>query len=83
MSRVSIDVTEDEHKKLKAMAAIRGQSIKDFVLERTLNADEKNECALQELEKLLDDRIRAARTGGASRKTASEIFAAVARKKPA
>jgi hypothetical protein len=27
MSRISIDVTEDKHKKLKAMAALRGQSI--------------------------------------------------------
>lgn len=36
MGRISIDVTDDEHKKLKAMAALRGKSIKDYVLERTL-----------------------------------------------
>ncbi|MGO8698445.1 MAG: hypothetical protein ACLQVY_12080 [Limisphaerales bacterium] len=36
MRRISIDVTFEEHKKLKAMAALRGKSIKDYVLERTL-----------------------------------------------
>ena len=75
MSRISIDVTEDEHKKLKAMAALRGQSIKDYVLERTLEADEADKDALLELEKLLDSRIKAVRAGAASRKTPSEVFA--------
>ena len=81
MSRISIDVTEDEHKKLKAMAALRGQSIKDYVLERTLEAGEPDNDALVELEKLLDSRIRAAQAGAVSRKTASEVFAQAAKKK--
>jgi len=75
MSRISIDVTEDEHKKLKAMAALRGQSIKDYVLERTMGTDEADNDALVELEKLLDSRIKAVRAGAASRKTPSEVFA--------
>jgi len=61
MSRISIDVTDDEHKRLKAMAALRGKSIKDYVLERTLDTDEMEVAALRELERLLDKRIRAAR----------------------
>jgi uncharacterized protein (DUF1778 family) len=81
MSRISIDVTEDEHKKLKAMAALRGQSIKDFVIERTLGADETDNDALVELEKLLDRRIEAAQAGAVSRRTASEVFGAAARKR--
>jgi hypothetical protein len=81
MSRISIDVTDDEHKKLKAMAAICGQSIKNYVLERTLGTDEADDDALVELEKLLDSRIRAARAGAVSRRTASEVFAAATRKK--
>jgi hypothetical protein len=81
MSRISIDVTDDEHKKLKAIAAIRGQSIKDFVLERTLRADGAENGALLELEKLLDTRIRAAHAGAVSRKTPSAVFAEAARKK--
>ena len=81
MSRISIDVTLDEHKKLKAMAALRGQSIKDFVIERTLGADEEDNDALVELEKLLDRRIEAAQAGAVSRKTASEVFRGAARKR--
>ena len=81
MSRISIDVTDDEHKKLKALAALRGQSIKDFVLERALGGDESETAALQELEKLLDGRIRAAQAGAVSRRTVSEVFAEAARKK--
>ena len=81
MSRISIDVTDDEHKKVKAMAALRGRSIKDYVLERTLGTSEADTVALQELEKLLDNRIRAAQAGAVSRRTASEVFAEAARKK--
>ena len=36
MPRLSIDITPEEHQKLKAIAALKGQSIKDFVLKRTL-----------------------------------------------
>jgi hypothetical protein len=81
MSRISIDVTEDEHKKLKAMAGLRGKSIKNYVLERTMGTDEADNDALVELEKLLDSRIRAAQAGAVSRKTASEVFAQAARKR--
>ena len=81
MSRISIDITEDEHKKLKAMAALRGQSIKDYVLERTLEADEADKDALLELEKLLNRRIKAAQAGSVSRKTASEVFTEATRKR--
>ncbi|HWH69325.1 MAG TPA: hypothetical protein VNT26_08055 [Candidatus Sulfotelmatobacter sp.] len=79
MSRISIDVTEDEHKKLKALAALRGKSIKDYVLERTLGAGETEEGALRELEALLDGRIRAAQAGAVSRRTVKTVFREVAR----
>jgi hypothetical protein len=81
MTRISIDVSDDDHKKLKTISALRGQSIKDYVLERTLGVGEDEEIALKELEELLDSRIRAARAGKVSRRTASEIFAEAARKK--
>jgi hypothetical protein len=81
MSRISIDVSDQEHKKLKALAALRGQSIKDFVLERALGGDEAETAALKELEELLDNRIQAAQAGAVSRRTVSEVFAEAARKK--
>ena len=37
MPRLSIDITPEEHQKLKAIAALKGESIKDYVLKRTLD----------------------------------------------
>ena len=81
MSRISIDVTDEEHKRLKAMAALRGKSIKDYVLERTLEADKDEEDALRELEKLLDGRIRKAEAGAVSRRTVKAVFAEAVRER--
>jgi uncharacterized protein (DUF1778 family) len=36
MRRLSIEITLEQHQKLKAIAALRGKSIKDYVLERVL-----------------------------------------------
>jgi hypothetical protein len=76
VSRISIDVTSEEHKKLKAMAALQGKSIKDYVIERTLGAhgDKSEAAALKELEALLDERIHSAQSGSVSRRTVGEIF---------
>jgi hypothetical protein len=76
MSRISIDVTSEEHQKLKAIAALQGKSIKDYVIERTLGAEEDTSAAaaLGELEALLDERIRSAKKGSVSRRTVGEIF---------
>ncbi len=40
MPRLSIDITAEEHQKLKAIAALKGQSIKEYVLNRTLGIDQ-------------------------------------------
>lgn len=34
--RLSIEITAEQHKKLKAIAALQGKSIKDYVLEKSL-----------------------------------------------
>ena len=57
MSRVSIDVTPEQHKRLKAMAAMQGQTIKEFVLASTIGT-RRADSALSELEALLDERER-------------------------
>ena len=36
MSRLSIEITPEQHQRLKAMAALSGQTIKAYILERTL-----------------------------------------------
>jgi ParD-like antitoxin of type II ParDE toxin-antitoxin system len=81
MSRISIDVTPVEHQKLKAMAALEGKSIKEYVIERTLGSggDSEQQLALEELESLLDARIRGAKRGSVSRRKVGEIFKDVGR----
>ena len=81
MGRISIDITDDEHKKLKAVAALRGKSIKDYVLERTLGTDGSDDAVLRELEELLDGGIHTAQAGAISRRTATAVFAEATRKK--
>lgn len=69
MPRISIDVTPEQHKSIKAIAALQGQSIKDYILEQSLIRDDKNDWtqdekkALKELEAFLGPRIEAARRG--------------------
>ncbi len=71
--RLSIEISPEQHQRLKASAALQGQSIKDYVLDRTLpNSDEQ--AALQELEGFLKPRIEAANRGEFSSKSVDDIF---------
>ncbi len=78
MPRLSIDMTQEQHKRLEELAALRGQSIKEYVLERTLSS-QSNEtslteiAALQQLDALLKPRIEAAERGELSHKTFAQI----------
>lgn len=79
MPRISIEVTDEQHKRLKAFAALRGQSIKDYVLEQALpsNGDHdqlSEEEALRELESFLKPRIEAAERGEIVSKSVTQIF---------
>ncbi|MCA9002252.1 MAG: antitoxin [Planctomycetes bacterium] len=76
MSRISIDVTPQQHQRLKAMAALQGMSIKEFVLAHTLGLAEENR-ALNELEALLDQRLENARQGQVSSRTVQDILQVV------
>lgn len=73
MSRISIDVTDTQHAKLKAMAAVKGLSIKEFVLASTLGEGAARDD-LGELEALLDRRIARTKSRGASKKTVADVF---------
>ena len=75
MSRISIDVTPAEHQRLKAMAALQGQTIKEYVLASTLGSSGNDERqALAELETLLDARIKRADAEGWSSRSVEEVF---------
>lgn len=78
MPRLSIDITPEEHQKLKAIAALRGQSLKDYVLHRALGdaptVDGMTEDeALNALTDYLKPRIDQARRGEFSAKSLDDI----------
>ena len=73
MKRITIEVTDQQQHRLKAMAALRGQSIKDFVLASTIGTGEEA-AALEELEALLEARMERARTEGFSKRSVEDIF---------
>ena len=72
--RLSIEISTSQHQKLKALAALQGKSIKDYVLERTL-PDVNQAAALKELEDFLKPRFEAARRGEWSEQTLDEVVA--------
>ena len=78
MPRLSIDITPEEHQKLKAIAALKGESIKDYVLKRTLgdapDLDDMSESeAVAALADFLKPRIEQARLGIFSTKSIADI----------
>ena len=73
MSRISIEVTEEEHQKLKAIAAFSGKSIKKYVLGKTLHSEDEEE-SMQRLKAFLKPRIEAAERGQLSSRTATQIL---------
>jgi len=77
MSRLTIDITEQQHQSLKALAALAGKTIKQYALERLLPSDE--EQAMQELKALLLERLAEAERGEVSPLNAVEIAEEVMR----
>ena len=72
--RLSLEVTPEQHQRLKAVAALRGQTIKDYVLNRVLPetpTDDENE-ALRQLETFLEPRIAA--QNAVVQKSVKQIF---------
>jgi hypothetical protein len=59
--------------RLKAAAALKGESIKDYVLKRTL-PDIEEKKSLEELEAYLKPRIIAAKNGKVSTQSVDDIF---------
>ena len=84
MRRLSIEVTPEQHQRLKAIAALHGKTLKDYVLERALpplpdmHALTEEE-ALHQLETFLKPRIDAAERGEVITKSVEQIFAEVRR----
>ena len=69
--RLSIEVTPEQHQRLKVVAALHGKTIKDYVLDRVLPGEEDD--VLRELEAFLEPRIKAAE-GKTVNKSVEQIF---------
>lgn len=74
MSRLTIDVTDQQHQSLKALAAMQGKTIKQYALERLFPGDAEADQAWQELKALLGGRINEGLAGKVSAKSVGEIL---------
>jgi hypothetical protein len=73
MQRLSIDLSVEQHKRIKAMAVVQGKTIKDLVLGKIFDESADDDTAWQELLSFLDDRISEVEQGGISTKTPDQI----------
>lgn len=73
MSRLTIDVSEQQHQALKAMAALQGKTIKQYAIERLFPPASDEEQAMRELKSLLLGRLTEAEQGEVSNQSATEI----------
>lgn len=73
MSRLTIDMTSQQHQSLKALAALQGKTIKQYALERLFPGDASADLAWRELQALLGDRIEQGLAGDISIHTLSAI----------
>ncbi len=60
MRRLSIEVTPEQHQQIKAMAAMKGQSIREFVINRVL-PENSDEHAWSDLKSFINGRIKEAK----------------------
>lgn len=78
-SRISIDVTPEQHQRLKAVAALSGQSLKNYILGRAL-PQSGEDAALAELETLLGPRVESGRASRLVDESVESIFEDAIRK---
>ena len=74
MSRLTIEITEQQHQSIKALAAMQGKSIKEYAIQRLLPLTADEEKAMQELEAFLAPRLEETKQGKFVNKSAMQIF---------
>jgi Antitoxin ParD len=73
MSRLTIDITDQQHQTLKAIAALQGKTIKEYTLARLFPQASSDENAFLELKHLLEIRLQEAIRGEVSNKSITQI----------
>lgn len=71
MSRLIIDVSGEQHQKIKALAALQGKSMKDYVLDKLF--PEGEDQSWEELKTILRSRIEDAENNLAATKTFEQL----------
>lgn len=73
MSRLTIDITDQQHQSLKALAAMQGKTIRQYAIERLFPGRTGEDDAWQELKTLLGRRISEGLAGKVSAKSIDAI----------
>jgi hypothetical protein len=79
MTRLSIELTEQQHQQIKAVAALQGKSLKQYAVERLLPMTANEELAMTELKALLAPRIDRALRGEVSAQTVDDVVEEILR----
>lgn len=79
MSRLTIDITEQQHQTLRIIAALQGKTIKEYAVERLFLQTAVEEQALTEFKQMLEQRLIEAARGEISEKSIGEIAEEVLR----
>ncbi|WP_298194186.1 antitoxin [Novosphingobium sp.] len=66
MSRLTIDLSDQQHQSLKALAALQGKTIRQYAIERLFPAPAEDDSAWQDLKSLLGQRITEGLSGKVS-----------------
>ena len=74
MSRLTIDISEQQHQSLKALAALQGKTIKQYAIERLFPGNVDNDPAWQELRGVLTARINDGLAGKVSARGIGDIL---------
>ena len=74
MSRLIIDISDQQHQSLKALAALQGKTIKQYAIERLFPGNVDADPAWEELRDLLEARINDGLAGKVSTKSVGDIL---------
>lgn len=74
MSRLTIDISEQQHQSLKALAALKGKTIRQYAIERLFPANAGTDETWLELKALLNERVAQNLAGGISAKSVGTIL---------
>lgn len=75
MSRLTLEVSSEQHQQIKVMAAMKGQTIKDYIIGKLFHHEESQDerAAWETLKTLLDSRLEHMKNKGVSPRTVQEV----------